>query len=186
MNFINNGLKKFISLAKARRIQNKLYFCIYSWKKKEGNSLVLIKFCLQCKCSAGHALITYENLKWKVLFARRLLATSPADSPENLFMKRTSALLQFQVSNLLPLSADDRSTCKVNKVAILNRHGGVFEGSCCPHVIDYSMWLWILRFNAGDAGQNNGFGVELVTFGWRILNDNSKEVRKEDGQTGGG
>lgn len=37
-----------------------------------------------------------------------------------------------------------------------------------------------------DGGQNNGFGVELVTFGWRILNDNSKEVREEDGQTGGG
>lgn len=31
--------------------------------------------------------------------------------------------------------------------------------------------------------KTTGFGVELVTFGWRILNDNSKEVRREDGQT---
>lgn len=37
----------------------------------------------------------YENLKWKVLFALWLLATSLADSLENLFMVE-QALVQFK------------------------------------------------------------------------------------------
>lgn len=62
--------------------------------------------------------ITYENLEVEegIICLSAISATSPADSLENLFMERTTAVTSLQLKfQSCSLSPEDRSTCKVKR-----------------------------------------------------------------------